>query len=135
MDSGRPFLRAFWRNLAILNYEVDPPILKKYLPQGTEIDTFHGKTFVSMVAFQFLKTRVMGVAIPFHCNFEEINLRFYVKYQVPGGELQICFRRCPKSMVWGHCNLSAKPGWKERDRISRHCSGAAGKPFKKAMWN
>lgn len=88
MDSGRPFLRAFWRNLAILNYEVDPPILKKYLPQGTEIDTFHGKTFVSIVAFQFLKTRVMGVAIPFHCNFEEINLRFYVKYQVPGGELR-----------------------------------------------
>jgi uncharacterized protein len=88
MGLTRPFLTAFWRNLAILNYEVDPGILSKYLPQGTELDTYQGKTFVSMVAFLFQNTRVLGLAIPFHCNFEEINLGFYVKYQVPGAELR-----------------------------------------------
>ena len=88
MSTDRPFLKANWRHLAILNYEVEPTILKQYLPQGTEIDTYQGKTFVSMVAFLFQNTRVRGVVIPFHCNFEEINLRFYVKYQVPGGELR-----------------------------------------------
>lgn len=29
----------------------------------------------------FLNTRLLGVPIPFHRNFEEVNLRFYVKYR------------------------------------------------------
>jgi len=73
------FLTAHWRHLAMLNYEVDPLVLQPYLPQGTELDTWNGKTFVSMVGFQFLKTSVLGIPIPFHRNFEEVNLRFYVR--------------------------------------------------------
>jgi uncharacterized protein YqjF (DUF2071 family) len=34
---------------------------------------------MSLVAFQFLRTRVLGVPVPFHVNFEEVNLRFYVR--------------------------------------------------------
>ncbi|MDB6066721.1 MAG: hypothetical protein JWR26_2929 [Pedosphaera sp.] len=63
----------------MLNYEVDPGILKSFVPRGTELGAWHGKTYVSMVGFLFLKTKVRGMAIPFHQNFEEINLRFYVK--------------------------------------------------------
>ena len=74
------FLSAEWRDLLMLNYEVDPAILKKYLPARTELDSFAGKTYVSLVGFRFCRTRLLGsIPIPFHTEFEEINLRFYVK--------------------------------------------------------
>jgi uncharacterized protein YqjF (DUF2071 family) len=63
----------------MLNYEVEPSILEQLVPSGTELDTFSGKYFVSMVGFQFLDTRVLGVSIPFHRDFDEVNLRFYVR--------------------------------------------------------
>lgn len=67
------------------NYEIDPAVLEPLVPRGTEIDLWHGRCFVSVVGFQFLNTRVLGVAVPFHRNFEEVNLRFYVRRLVEGG--------------------------------------------------
>lgn len=64
----------------MLNYEVDPTILKPYIPAGTELDLWQGKTLVSMVGFLFADTRVLGIRWPFHVNFEEVNLRFYVRH-------------------------------------------------------
>jgi len=64
----------------MLNYEVDPEILKPYLPEATVLDLWEGKALVSMVGFLFKDTRVFGVKWPFHINFEEVNLRFYVRY-------------------------------------------------------
>lgn len=83
-DSPPVFLTAEWRHLAMLNYEIDPAILAPYVPAGTELDFWNGKTFVSLVGFLFQKTRVRGIPIPFHRHFEEINLRFYVRRQVDG---------------------------------------------------
>jgi hypothetical protein len=83
----RIFLTAEWRYLAMLNYEVEPELLRGFVPAGTELDSRNGKTFVSLVGFRFLKTRVFGVAFPFHCNFDEVNLRFYVRRGV-GPELR-----------------------------------------------
>ena len=74
------FLKAQWNNLVMVNYEVDPEILTPYLPVATELDTWQGKTLVSMVGFMFRDTRVLGVKWPWHINFEEVNLRFYVKH-------------------------------------------------------
>lgn len=73
------FLKAEWKNLALFNYEVDARILEKYVPVGTEIDLWNNKCYVSLVGFMFKNTKVLGVKIPFHVNFEEVNLRFYVK--------------------------------------------------------
>lgn len=73
------FLNAEWRKLAIINYEIKPEILMKYIPEGTELDFYNGKCYVSLVGFMFLKTKLLGIPIPFHRNFEEVNLRFYVK--------------------------------------------------------
>jgi uncharacterized protein YqjF (DUF2071 family) len=73
------FLRAEWRKLAIANYVVDENILKKHLPAGTELDLWEGNCYVSLVGFMFVNTRLLGIKIPFHTNFEEVNLRFYVK--------------------------------------------------------
>jgi len=73
------FLKAEWKNLALFNYEVDREILEKYLPEGTEIDIWNNKCYVSLVGFMFKNTKVLGIKVPFHVDFEEVNLRFYVK--------------------------------------------------------
>jgi uncharacterized protein len=78
------FLTAEWRHLVMLNYEVDPSLLLKFLPAGTELDRWNGKSFVSLVGFRFLNTKVLGIPVPFHRNFEEVNLRFYVCRQQKG---------------------------------------------------
>ena len=68
----------------MLNYEVAPELLSQYIPQGTELDDWNGKFFISLVGFRFLKTRVFGIAFPFHSNFEEVNFRFYVRRNEAG---------------------------------------------------
>lgn len=79
MTHARTFLSAEWRNLVMLNYEVEPSLLASRVPAGCEIDSWQGRYFVSVVGFEFLRTRVLGLPIPFHRDFEEVNLRFYVK--------------------------------------------------------
>lgn len=73
------FLTANWNNLTLINYEIDSKILEKYIPKGTEIDLWQDKCYVSLVGFMFTNTKVLGIKVPFHINFEEVNLRFYVK--------------------------------------------------------
>src|SRR5437764_15315145 len=75
----QPFLTANWRYLAMLNFTVDPKILQPMVPRETELDFHDGRTFVSVVGFLFLDTRVIGLPIPLHRDFEEVNLRFYVR--------------------------------------------------------
>jgi len=75
------FLNAEWRRLAIANYEVDKNILTPYLPFKTELDLWNNTCYVSLVGFRFMNTKMLNMAIPFHRNFEEVNLRFYVRYK------------------------------------------------------
>lgn len=76
---GSPFLTAEWRHLLMLNYDVERELLEPLVPAGTVLDTYKGKAYVSLVGFQFLNTRLKGLPIPFHQDFEEVNLRFYVR--------------------------------------------------------
>lgn len=78
------FLSAEWRKLAFANYAIDKDILLPYLPPFTELDDWNGKHYVSLVGFMFVDTKLRGFAVPFHSNFEEVNLRFYVKYNENG---------------------------------------------------
>lgn len=79
------FLTADWRNLAIFNFSIDPHILEPYVPTGTELDCFQGRSYVSVVGFQFFKANALGIPLLFHRHFEEVNLRFYVTRQAPEG--------------------------------------------------
>jgi uncharacterized protein YqjF (DUF2071 family) len=73
------FLKAQWKNLALINYEIDATRLEKYIPNGTEIDFWNGKCYISLVGFMFENVKLLRLKIPLHGNFEEVNLRFYVK--------------------------------------------------------
>jgi uncharacterized protein YqjF (DUF2071 family) len=92
-----PFLTAEWRDLAMLNYEIDAAVLRPFVPAGTELDAWGGRTFVSVVGFRFLGTRVRGVPVPGHRDFEELNLRFYVRRVADDGPR--------RGVVFGHLAL------------------------------
>jgi uncharacterized protein YqjF (DUF2071 family) len=90
VSSERLFLSARWQDLILLNYAVPDALLRPLLPQGLELDRYGGSAFVSLVAFDFLDTRVLGLRWPGYTNFAEINLRFYVRR---GDQRGVCFVR------------------------------------------
>lgn len=69
----------------MLNFLIDPAVLKPWTPRGVELDAWSGRTYVSVVGFRFLHTRMLGIAIPFHQAFDEVNLRSYVRRRGPEG--------------------------------------------------
>ena len=83
-----PFLTARWEDLVLLNYRCPPEWLAPLVPRGTELDPWKGDTLISLVGFLFRNTRVLGLRIPFHHTFEEVNLRFYVRRTMPDGEVR-----------------------------------------------
>jgi uncharacterized protein YqjF (DUF2071 family) len=94
----------------MLNYEVEPNLLNRYVPPGTFLDSFNGRTYLSLVGFRFCHTKLLGhLAVPFHADFEEVNLRFYVRrkdgVEDRGEELFSSPRSCPDAqsrqlLVW-----------------------------------
>jgi uncharacterized protein len=90
-----PLLSAYWRYLIVINYQIDPALLKPLVPPGTQLDYYQKKTFISLVGFLFQNTKLFGLIplLPFQ-NFEEINLRFYIRKKV-GNEIRraVCFIR------------------------------------------
>ena len=87
------FLSAEWRALLMLNYAVQPALLAPLVPRGVVLDTHEDTVWVSIVAFMFLDTRVKGIAIPGHRDFEELNLRFYVRRDEPDAKRGLDHRR------------------------------------------
>lgn len=83
----RRFLTAQWRDLLMLNYAVDPALLAPLVPAGTTLDLWHGVAIASLVGFRFVDTRLLGLPIPWHRDFDEVNLRFYVRRE-EGDELR-----------------------------------------------
>jgi uncharacterized protein YqjF (DUF2071 family) len=86
----RPFLTARWANLILAQYAVPADRLRPFLPPGVELDSWRGEHFVSLVGFQFLDTRVLGVSWPGYRDFPEWNLRIYVRR---GDQRGVCFVR------------------------------------------
>ena len=93
-----PFLTATWSNVFLATYGVPPALLTPRLPPGLALDLRDGHAFVSLVAFEFLDTRVRGIAWPGHRDFAELNLRFYVR---DGDERGVVFVRefVPRRMI------------------------------------
>jgi uncharacterized protein YqjF (DUF2071 family) len=68
----------------MLNYEVEPRLLEALVPASVELDRWDDRVYVSVVGFLFNETRVLGVSVPGHARFPEVNLRFYVRRHVRG---------------------------------------------------
>jgi len=85
------FLNAEWVDLILANYVVEPEILSTFVPEKTTLDYHENKCYLSLVAFMFRQTRILGCPIPYHINFEEVNLRFYVKPNYDYSERSVTF--------------------------------------------
>lgn len=129
----RVFLTAQWRALAILSWKVPAEVLEPYVPRGTELDFHQGETYVSIVGFMFLDTRLLGVPIPFHRTFEEVNLRFYLRREVAGEVLRgVAFIRevVPRWAVstiarWAYNEQYVRlPMMSRRERYSLECQAS-----------
>jgi len=69
-----------WNNAIFLHWEVELSDLEKFVPKELEIDLYQGKPWISVVAFTMEKIRPKNLpAFPPISNFEEINVRTYVK--------------------------------------------------------
>ncbi|MBD2755898.1 YqjF family protein [Spirosoma validum] len=80
------FLTAEWRNLIFANYALDRQLLEPLTPYGTELDEFDGVCYGSLVGFYFQRVKMFGrLSVPFHREFEEFNLRFYVRRKTQTG--------------------------------------------------
>lgn len=137
----RTFLNAQWRKLVMVNYAVNPDVLKPHIPFETELDLWNGTCYISVVGFMFVDTKMLGLRIPYHINFEEINLRFYVRYKhtegykrgvvfikeiVPRPALTFVantlyrenYETLPTRHQWaeGSTNLTVTYGWKKNGR-------------------
>ncbi|HEY1189552.1 MAG TPA: DUF2071 domain-containing protein [Gemmata sp.] len=88
--SHRKFLTARWCNLILANYAIPAELLRPLVPPGCVLDIRDGSCWGSLVGFQFLGTRVLGVGWPGFRNFPEWNLRFYVSHN---GARGVCFVR------------------------------------------
>ncbi len=88
MAPPRAFLTAEWRHLLMLTWEVPPAVLQPLVPAGTVLDLWEGRALASVVGFRFLRTRVLGVPVPWHRDFDEVNLRFYVRREMPDGRVR-----------------------------------------------
>ena len=140
----------------MLNYEVPEDALRPFVPRGTELDTWRGRTLASIVGFRFLRTRILGVPVPLHQDFDEVNLRFYVRHVTESGEERrgVTFVRelVPRAAIAGVARLaynepySAVPmrsttpagptespgrvsfGWRTSDRWQQVAATAVGAP-------
>jgi hypothetical protein len=98
LPDRRAFLSARWERLCLVTYAVDPARLEALLHPELQLDTRDGQAFVSLVAFDFLDTRVLGIPWPGYRNFPEVNLRFYVRH---GDQRGVVFIReyVPKRLI------------------------------------
>ncbi|MFK7932478.1 MAG: YqjF family protein [Saprospiraceae bacterium] len=78
------FLTAEWRKLVFANYPVPADLLKPYVPPKTELDRWNDTVYVSLVGFMFVNVKLLGIKVPYHVNFPEVNLRLYVRYKDNG---------------------------------------------------
>lgn len=79
VQAARPFLTAQWADLLLVTYAVPADVVRAHLHPTLEPDVWSNSAHVSLVAFRFLDTRILGLPIPRHRHFAEINLRAYVR--------------------------------------------------------
>ncbi|RAV98081.1 YqjF family protein [Pseudochryseolinea flava] len=116
------FLTASWVNLLMANFHIDKNILLPYVPAHTELDEWNGNYYVSLVGFLFQDTKVQGLTFPGHKTFEEVNLRFYVRYKKSNEWVRgVVFIKeiVPRAMITMIANLFYKEHYETREMAHR----------------
>jgi uncharacterized protein YqjF (DUF2071 family) len=68
-----------WLDLGFIHWRAPVQVLRKWVPESVEIETFDGTAWVGIVPFQMEGIRHRGLPpIPGLCAFPELNVRTYV---------------------------------------------------------
>ena len=73
---------AEWREIVVINFEIDPKLLRNFIPPKTELDFFNETSFVTLMARACKNVKPYGWPIVFAKSIDQILLRFYVKRKV-----------------------------------------------------
>jgi uncharacterized protein YqjF (DUF2071 family) len=132
------FLSAQWRHLAMVSWPVERAALEPLVPLGTELDEHDGRTYVSLVGFRFLDTRLLGLAVPFHRDFDEVNLRFYLRRRTADGTQRgVAFIRelVPHRAIAWTARLCYNEPYRALPMASRIESDAVDYRWRLSRWN
>lgn len=107
-------------------------MLAQYVPPGTELDNWNGAYYVSLIGFRFQDTRVLGLPLAFHSEFQEVNLRTYVRRQV-GNDVHHGVRfiqeLVSRPMIAAGARLTFNEPYRVVDMDERTSSGIPGEPI------
>lgn len=99
--SGPNLVHMAWSHLLFLNWPVNPALLKKLVPPVLEIDTFEGRAYVGMVAFNVSGLRPVGTpSVPGLSSFLQLNVRTYVKHAGNSGVYFLSIDASNAIAVW-----------------------------------
>jgi hypothetical protein len=69
-----------WNDLLFAHWPVPSSVIAALLPEGLNVDTFHGSAWLGVVPFWMDRIKIRGVPpIPFARSFPELNVRTYVR--------------------------------------------------------
>jgi uncharacterized protein len=75
-------MKQTWYDLLFAHWEIDPELIKPFIPKNLMLDTYKGKAWIAVVPFRMSGIRLRNMPqIPFTSKFPEINVRTYVTYQ------------------------------------------------------
>lgn len=75
---SRSLLAQWWKQVTFVHWRVEPDAIGRLLPSGTRPDVFDGSSYVGLVAFRMVRTRLLGLPpVPYLGTFTETNVRLY----------------------------------------------------------
>src|SRR5881394_718396 len=83
---GLPLMHQSWGSLLFIHWAVPGTVLRPFIPDRLEIDTFDDTAWLAITPFTLWNVRPTFVPpLPWFSNFHELNLRTYVYLDgVPG---------------------------------------------------
>ncbi len=85
LPSGRWVITQRWNDLLFAHWPIPSSAVAPFIPDGLQVDTFHGSAWIGVVPFWMDRIKLRGLPpIPFTRSFPELNLRTYVRDQRTG---------------------------------------------------
>jgi uncharacterized protein YqjF (DUF2071 family) len=74
-----PVMRHWWECLSFVHWPMEPADVARRLPEGLEVDAFHGAAWVGLVLFRLTVALPRVPPAPWLSTFLETNVRTYVR--------------------------------------------------------
>jgi len=83
-------MRTIFRECFLVNFQVDPDVMRRLLPAGIEPDLYGGKAWLSIVIAEMERMRPAFLSALFGITYDQVVYRAVVRH---GSERGVCFLR------------------------------------------